>query len=109
MGDHRVVVPQRMPTDREIDQRRIDEGHRHLALDLDDFQAVDLVGTAPQGQVHVGDLATVIAHVRQPVIQVVAHQVGQGEMQGNQQHKEAGEAPQRPAVSTFHGGNSLTF
>ncbi|MNN95668.1 hypothetical protein D3C81_2145100 [compost metagenome] len=47
LSNHRVVVPQGMPADRKVDQWRVDEGHRHLALDLDDFQAVDLVGTAP--------------------------------------------------------------
>ncbi|MNY21976.1 hypothetical protein D3C86_1555580 [compost metagenome] len=83
-GDHGMVVPERMPADGEVDQRRVDERNRNLAVDLDDFQPVDLVGPPPQGQVYIGYLATVIAHVRQPVVQVVAHQVGQGEVQGNE-------------------------
>ncbi|MNG15325.1 hypothetical protein D3C85_1468430 [compost metagenome] len=108
-GHHRVVVPQGVPTHREVDQWRIDERHRNLAIDLDDFQSVDLVGAAPQGQVHVGDLAPVVAHVRQPLIKVIAHQIGQGDVQRYQQYNEADEGPQGPAVSTFHGGKSLAI
>ncbi|MNG15687.1 hypothetical protein D3C85_1520210 [compost metagenome] len=109
LGYYRPVVPQRMPTDREVDQRRVDERHRNLAIDLDDFQSVDFVGAAPQGQVHVGDLAAVVAHVRQSLIEVVAHQIGQGDVERYQQQNEADEGPQGPTVSTFHGGKSLTI
>ena len=99
LGHDGVVVPERVPADGKVDQRRVDERHRDLAVDLDDFQSVDFVRAAPQGQVHIGDLATVVAHVRQLVVQVVAHHVGQGDVQGNQQHNEAGEGPQGPTVS----------
>jgi len=106
---YRMVVPQRMPTDGQVDQRCVDERHRDLAVDLDDLQAVDLVRTAPQGQVDIGDLPAVVAHVGQFVIQIVAHQVWQGDVQGYQQHSDSGEDPQRPAVATLHGGNSRTM
>lgn len=82
-----------MPAHCQVDLRRLDEGHRYLAADLDDLQSVDAVGAAPQGQVDIADLATVVAHVRQFVIQVVAHQIGQGDVQGQQQDQQAGQCP----------------
>ncbi|MNQ94509.1 hypothetical protein D3C85_1100290 [compost metagenome] len=107
LGHHCVVMPERVPADGEVNQWRIDERHGDLAIDLDDFQSIDFVGAAPQGQVHVGNLAAVVTHVRQSLVEVIAHDVGQGNVQGNQQQTEAGEGPQGPAVSTFHGGKSL--
>lgn len=100
---HRMVVPQRMPAHCQVDQRRLDERHRHLAADLDDLQAVDAVGAAPQGQVDIADPATVVAHVRELVVQVVTYQVGQGDVQADQQYDQARQGPQGPTIATFHG------
>jgi hypothetical protein len=52
-----------------------------------------LVGAAPQGHVNVRDLAAVIAHVGELVVQVVAHQVGQGEIQSDQYDHQYGDDP----------------
>ncbi|MNT89351.1 hypothetical protein D3C72_2300650 [compost metagenome] len=78
-----------MPADRQVDQRRLQERHRDLAAGLDDVQAVDLVGAAPQRQVDVGDLAAVVAHVGEFIVEVVAHQHRQGQVQGQQQQGDA--------------------
>ncbi|MNJ52313.1 hypothetical protein D3C77_476430 [compost metagenome] len=72
-GHHCMVVPQRMPADREVDHGCLQKRHRHLARGLDDVQAVDCVSAAPQGQVDVRNLATVVTHVGELVIEVVAH------------------------------------
>ncbi|MCY1449925.1 hypothetical protein D9M71_666980 [compost metagenome] len=99
---HCLVVPQRMPAHREVDQWGVEKRYGHLAGGLDDFQPVYLIGTAPPGQVHIGYLAAVVTHVGQLVVEVVAHQVGQGQVQRHQQHDQAGQADQRPAIAGFH-------
>ncbi|MNT84813.1 hypothetical protein D3C72_2248880 [compost metagenome] len=83
-GDHRVVIPQRMPADRQVDQRRLEKRHGHLAVVLDDGQAIDLVRTAPQRQIDICQLTAVVAHVGKLVVKVVAHQHWQGQVQGQQ-------------------------
>src|SRR5471030_872187 len=93
-----------MPAHCQIDHRHIDERYRHLAINLDDVQAVDDVGTAPQGQVYIGNVPSVIPHVGELVVQVITYDVGQGDMQGNQDNNDSGNGPQWPAIATFHGG-----
>ncbi len=82
-----------MPADCQFDHRCIEEGHRNLAIGLDDLQPLDPVRPSPQCQVHIGDLASVITHVGQFVVQIVTHQIGQGDIDSDQQDYQSGQGP----------------
>ncbi|MNJ58983.1 hypothetical protein D3C77_546440 [compost metagenome] len=84
-----MLVPQRAPADREVDHGGLEERHRYLAGGLDDGQAVDLVGTAPPGKINVGDVPAVVSHVGKFVVEVIAYQHRQAQMQDQQQQGNA--------------------
>ncbi|MCY1510080.1 hypothetical protein D9M68_444460 [compost metagenome] len=86
--DDGMVIPEGVPAHRQVDARRIQQRHRHLAVYLDDGQAVDTVGAAPPGEVDVGDPAAILAHVGELAVEVVANQPGQDQVGYHQQQEE---------------------
>ncbi|CDH70688.1 Cysteine synthase A [Pseudomonas aeruginosa MH38] len=97
-----VIIPERLPAHRQVDARRVEERHRHLAVVLDDAQSVDPIRAAPERQVDVGDVPTVVAHVGQLAVQVVAHQVRQRQVQRQQQQKQRRQAAQGNGIAFLH-------
>ena len=63
-------LQQRVPEDRDVDERRFEERHRHAAAALVQLDVVDLVRAAVERDVDVADAALVARVLRDQVVQV---------------------------------------
>lgn len=88
LADDFAVAQDRVPADGDIDARRLEQGGLHPLVLLFDQQAFDPVGATPPDQVDILDMALIVPHVGHLLVQEVAHQVRQGEMQQDQQQAE---------------------
>src|SRR5690606_14868534 len=70
-------------------------------------QALDLIGAAPPGQVYVGDLSAIVAHVGKLVVQVVAHQLGQRQVQQQQKQRNEQQDPYWQGLASVHALSPL--
>jgi len=101
-GDNGLVSPEFTPAHGDVDQRRVEQRGLDLLVLFLDEQPIQPIGAAPPGQVDICDLASVIAHVGHLVVQVVAHQMGQGRVQHDQEGGQRKQNPQRQSVAAFH-------
>ena len=73
-----ATVEEREPLHRDVDGVGVEEGHRHVAVGLVDAHPLELVGAAPDGQVHVLHVTVVAVQLREPLVDDVLDQVGRG-------------------------------
>ncbi len=68
---HEFALEKRFPLHRKIHFGDHDKGLLDFAIHLADVNAVDLVGTAVQGDVHIADVARVAIEVSQRFIHIL--------------------------------------
>ncbi len=98
-----LAVPQDcVPADGDINTWRLQQRRLYALVLLLDQQPFDAISPAPPSQIDVFDMALIVAHVGHLFVQIITHQMGQGEVQHDQQQAKCEKNPQGKQA-TGHG------